>query len=107
MGSWGPSSISLMTAVVNILDRESHNGSDLTGTMKLIAVLLPEEFNRGVESPDDTDENHCSLRKVTITCTIELSLKLWKVCTVFYLPLSNQKVGKKRYVKSTKHLVNV
>ncbi|MCV5934379.1 hypothetical protein OFO87_30110, partial [Escherichia coli] len=52
----GPSSISLMTAVVNILDRESHNGSDLTGTMKLIARLLPEEFNRGVESPDVTDE---------------------------------------------------
>lgn len=52
----GPSSISLMTAVVNILDRESHNGSDLTGTMKLIARLLPGEFNRGVESPDDTDE---------------------------------------------------
>lgn len=52
----GPSSISLMAAVVNILDREAHNGADLTGTMKLVARLLPEEFNRGVESPDDTDE---------------------------------------------------
>lgn len=52
----GPSSISLMTAVVNILDREDHNGSDLTGTMKLVARLLPDEFCNGLESPDDTDE---------------------------------------------------
>lgn len=52
----GPSSISLMAAVVNILDREAHNGSDLSETMKLVAKLLPEEFNHGVESPDDTDE---------------------------------------------------
>ncbi|EOI3537037.1 CBASS cGAMP synthase [Cronobacter sakazakii] len=52
----GPSSISLMAAVVNILDREAHNGSDLTGTMKLVARLLPNEFCRGLESPDDTDE---------------------------------------------------
>ncbi|HCV66885.1 MAG TPA: hypothetical protein DGZ94_16655 [Serratia sp.] len=52
----GPSSISLMTAVVNILDREEHNGSNLTGTMKLVARLLPDEFCRGLESPDDTDE---------------------------------------------------
>lgn len=52
----GPSSISLMAAVVNILDREAHNGSDLTGTMKLVARLLPNEFCNGVESPDDTDE---------------------------------------------------
>lgn len=52
----GPSSISLMTAVVNILDREAHNGSDLTETMKLVARLLPNEFCNGLESPDDTDE---------------------------------------------------
>ena len=52
----GPSSISLMAAVVNILDREAHNGSDLTGTMKLVAGLLPNEFCSGLESPDDTDE---------------------------------------------------
>ncbi|HBD3857175.1 TPA: hypothetical protein KL332_000004 [Escherichia coli] len=51
----GPSSISLMTAVVNILNREEHNDSDLAGTMKLVAKLLPDEFNRGLESPDDTD----------------------------------------------------
>ncbi|HAX1795022.1 TPA: hypothetical protein JXS69_005405, partial [Escherichia coli] len=29
--------------------------SDLAGTMKLVAKLLPDEFNRGLESPDDTD----------------------------------------------------
>ncbi|KAA8994453.1 MULTISPECIES: cyclic GMP-AMP synthase DncV-like nucleotidyltransferase [Pectobacteriaceae] len=52
----GPSSISLMTAVVNILDREDHNGSDLTETMKLVARLLPDEFCSGLESPDDTDD---------------------------------------------------
>ncbi|WP_353614507.1 CBASS cGAMP synthase [Mangrovibacter phragmitis] len=52
----GPSSISLMAAIVYILDREAHNGADLAGTMKLVARLLPGEFNRGVESPDDTDE---------------------------------------------------
>lgn len=52
----GPSSISLMAAVVNILDREDHNGSDLAGTMKLVARLLPDEFCDGLESPDDTDE---------------------------------------------------
>lgn len=51
----GPSSISLMAAIVNILDRQAHNGSDLTGTMKLVAKLLPDEFNHGLESPDDTD----------------------------------------------------
>ncbi|HAX1910689.1 TPA: hypothetical protein JXS89_005255, partial [Escherichia coli] len=43
------------TAVVNILNREEHNDSDLAGTMKLVAKLLPDEFNRGLESPDDTD----------------------------------------------------
>ncbi|UWS28923.1 CBASS cGAMP synthase [Erwinia pyrifoliae] len=53
----GPSSISLMTSVVNILDREKHNGSDLTETMKLVAKLLPDEFCSGLQSPDDTDEN--------------------------------------------------
>lgn len=51
----GPSSISLMAAVVNILDKEAHDGADLTGTMKLVARLLPDEFNHGLESPDDTD----------------------------------------------------
>jgi hypothetical protein len=52
----GPSSISLMAATVNILDRVSHNSSDLGETMKIVAKNLPDEFARGVESPDDTDE---------------------------------------------------
>lgn len=52
----GPSSISLMAAVVNILNKEEHDGLNLTETMKLVAKLLPCEFSRGVESPDDTDE---------------------------------------------------
>ncbi|WP_100298009.1 CBASS cGAMP synthase [Salinivibrio kushneri] len=52
----GPSSISLMAATVNILDRVSHDSSDLGETMKIVAKNLPDEFARGVESPDDTDE---------------------------------------------------
>lgn len=52
----GPSSISLMAATVNILDRVSHDSSDLGETMKVVAKNLPDEFARGVESPDDTDE---------------------------------------------------
>lgn len=52
----GPSSISLMAATVNILDRVSHESSDLGETMKIVAKNLPDEFARGVESPDDTDE---------------------------------------------------
>ncbi|ELA8120918.1 hypothetical protein RGL58_002057 [Vibrio parahaemolyticus] len=52
----GPSSISLMAATVNILDRVSHDSSDLGETMKIVAKNLPSEFARGIESPDDTDE---------------------------------------------------
>lgn len=52
----GPSSISIMAATVNILDRVSHDSSDLGETMKIVAKNLPDEFARGVESPDDTDE---------------------------------------------------
>ena len=52
----GPSAISLMAATVNILDRVSHDSSDLGETMKIVAKNLPGEFARGVESPDDTDE---------------------------------------------------
>jgi hypothetical protein len=52
----GPSSISLMTATVNILDRVSHDPSDLGETMKIVAKNLPDEFARGIDSPDDTDE---------------------------------------------------
>lgn len=52
----GPSSISLMAAIVSILDRVPHNKNDLGATMKLIADNLPAEFASGVESPDHTDE---------------------------------------------------
>ncbi|EGT0640430.1 hypothetical protein JAF85_003160 [Citrobacter werkmanii] len=52
----GPSSICLMTATVNILDRLPHDKDDLGKTMRLVAENLPDEFSRGVESPDDTDE---------------------------------------------------
>lgn len=52
----GPSSISIMAATVNILDRVPHDPSDLGETMKIVAKNLPDEFARGVESPDDTDE---------------------------------------------------
>lgn len=52
----GPSSISLMAAVVEILNREKCDVSDLDSTMKLVAAHLPNEFNNGIESPDDTDE---------------------------------------------------
>lgn len=52
----GPSSISLMAATVSILDRIAHDKSDLGGTMRMLAKHLPEEFSKGVESPDHTDE---------------------------------------------------
>lgn len=52
----GPSSISLMAATVNILDRVSHNPENMGETMKIIAKHLPEEFSNGVESPDSTDD---------------------------------------------------
>ncbi len=52
----GPSSISLMAAIVNILDKVSHDPSDLGETMKIVAQHLPSEFCKGIESPDDTDE---------------------------------------------------
>ena len=52
----GPSSISLMAATVSILDRVAHDPSDLGDTMKKVAENLPNEFARGIKSPDDTDE---------------------------------------------------
>ena len=54
--SGGPSSISLMAATVNILDRFASDGSDLDSTMRLVAKHLPSEFAKGIESPDHTDE---------------------------------------------------
>jgi hypothetical protein len=52
----GPSSISLMAATVNILNKHAHDSSDLGETMKLIAFHLPAEFSNGVGSPDHTDQ---------------------------------------------------
>ena len=52
----GPSSIALMAATVNILDRESHDSNDLGATMKIVINHFPNEFSVGVESPDHTDE---------------------------------------------------
>lgn len=52
----GPSSICLMAAIVEVLDRTHHDGSDMTDTMKVLARELPQVFRRGVESPDETDE---------------------------------------------------
>lgn len=52
----GPSSISLMAATVEILDRLPHDKADLGKTMKIVAHNLVAEFSKGVESPDHTDE---------------------------------------------------
>ncbi len=52
----GPSSISLMAATVNILDRIAHDKDDLGATMRIVAKYLPDQFSKGVESPDHTDE---------------------------------------------------
>lgn len=52
----GPSSISLMAATVEILDRIPHDKADLGKTMKIVAHNLAAEFSKGVESPDHTDE---------------------------------------------------
>lgn len=52
----GPSSISLMAATVSILDKIAHDKNDLGATMQMLAKHLPDEFSRGVESPDHTDE---------------------------------------------------
>lgn len=52
----GPSSILLMAATVNILDRVPHDRTDLGATMRMLAKNLASEFFNGVESPDHTDE---------------------------------------------------
>lgn len=52
----GPSSISLMAATVSIFDRVQLNKGDLGASMISLAENLPEEFSKGVESPDHTDE---------------------------------------------------
>lgn len=50
----GPSSICLMVATVNILHRVSYDKNDLGETMKVVAQHLPEEFAKGIISPDST-----------------------------------------------------
>lgn len=52
----GPSSISLMAAIVSILDQVPHDKNDLGATMKIVSYHLPSEFSAGVESPDHTDK---------------------------------------------------
>lgn len=59
-GDWqesnGPSSISLMAAVVHILDRTTVNPKDFGLLMLSVAKKLPDVFRNGVESPDENDD---------------------------------------------------
>lgn len=59
-GDWqesnGPSSISLMAAVVDILDRTSVDPKDFGLLMLTVARKLPDTFRNGVESPDENDD---------------------------------------------------
>ena len=59
-GDWqesnGPSSISLMAAVVDILDRTSVDSKDFGLLMLTVARKLPDTFRNGVESPDENDD---------------------------------------------------
>lgn len=59
-GDWqesnGPSSISLMAAVVDILDRTSVDSKDFGLLMLTVARKLPNTFRNGVESPDENDD---------------------------------------------------
>lgn len=52
----GPSSISLMAATVEVLQQHFVDSQDMGETMKVVADNLYQEFLKGVESPDDTDE---------------------------------------------------
>lgn len=52
----GPSSICLMAATVEVLNKKAHDTSDIASVVKIVAENLPYEFRKGVESPDDTDE---------------------------------------------------
>lgn len=59
-GDWeesnGPSSISLMAAVVEIVDSTVLDSKDFGLMMLTIARKLPDAFRNGVESPDPNDE---------------------------------------------------
>ena len=52
----GPSSISLMAAIVEIVDRTILNSEDFGKMMLTVARKLPDAFHNGVESPDSNDE---------------------------------------------------
>ncbi|MBP4064403.1 CBASS cGAMP synthase [Acinetobacter baumannii] len=52
----GPSSISLMAAVVEILDKTHVDPKDFGSLMLTVAKKLPETFKKGVESPDENDD---------------------------------------------------
>lgn len=59
-GDWeksnGPSSISLMAAVVDIFDRTSIDPKDFGLLMLTVARMLPDTFRNGVDSPDENDD---------------------------------------------------
>ena len=52
----GPSSISLMAAIVDIADRTELDTKDFGSMMLTVAKELPIVFRSGVESPDSNDE---------------------------------------------------
>lgn len=51
----GPSSICLMAAAVNVLHSHPHDRTDFGDAMRVLSHYLPEEFQKGIESPDHTD----------------------------------------------------
>tara|TARA_R110002126_G_scaffold75469_34_gene188505 strand:+ start:18328 stop:19626 length:1299 start_codon:yes stop_codon:yes gene_type:complete len=53
----GPSSISLMAAIVDILDKHPTKGNDLNHALKIVTNHLPQKFLAGIESPDNTDND--------------------------------------------------
>ncbi|MCT8127546.1 MULTISPECIES: CBASS cGAMP synthase [Gammaproteobacteria] len=53
----GPSSISLMAAIVDILDKHPTKGNDLNHALKVVTNHLPQKFLAGIESPDNTDKD--------------------------------------------------
>lgn len=52
----GPSSIALMAAIVNVLNRVAVEDNDFGSAMRTLSKHLAAEFERGVESPDPSDE---------------------------------------------------
>ncbi|EGR4214301.1 hypothetical protein NTH44_003609 [Vibrio metoecus] len=52
----GPTSISLMAAVVNILNKAPHDPRDFGSLIYIVADRLAQEFLNGIDSPDETDQ---------------------------------------------------